>query len=161
MNIPRMRVVCGFSLISATTVSIIWQTWRRLLCAEWYEFRLLLTRELFSLLHIYSLRSHLSRVYCEHGWSFPAVAVYRTTAVWGIIPVPQRYIWQHQAPNSTPVFGVRGRFHGVKCRKPLRVTFFHLRGLESCGEFFPVWGHWLTPFVREHFCICARCLSPQ
>ncbi len=30
---------------------------------------------------------------------------------------------------------------------------------ESCGDFFPVWGHWLTPFVREHFCICARCLN--
>ncbi len=40
-------------------------------------------------------------------------------------------------PTSFPVFGVRSRFHGVKRRKPLHVTFFnHLRGSESCGDFF-------------------------
>ncbi len=62
--------------------------------------------------------------------------------------------------RCSPVFGVCGRFRGVKRRKPLHMTFFHLRGSE-CGDFFPVWGHRLTPFVRKHFCICARCLSPH
>ncbi len=58
------------------------------------------------------------------------------------------------------MFGVRGRFRGrVKRRKPLRVTFFICAVWNHVGIFFPVWGHWLTPFLREHFCICARCLS--
>jgi hypothetical protein len=37
---------------------------------------------------------------------------------------------------SFPVFGLGGRFGGVKRQKALRVTFFCLRGLESYGEFF-------------------------
>jgi hypothetical protein len=44
----------------------------------------------------------------------------------------------HKDIRPTPVFGVRDRFCGVKGRKPLRLTFFHLRGLESCGNFFLV-----------------------
>jgi hypothetical protein len=45
----------------------------------------------------------------------------------------------------------------------MRVTFFRLRGLESYGEFFffLVWGRPATQFVRDHFCICARCLRPH
>ncbi len=42
-------------------------------------------------------------------------------------------------------------------QNPLRASFFEMRGLESCGDFFSVLDHWLTPFVRECFCICAPC----
>ncbi len=48
-----------------------------------------------------------------------------------------------------PVFGVRGCFRSVKRRKPLRETFFHLRGSESCGDFFSG----LRPLADS---VCAR-----
>jgi hypothetical protein len=73
--------------------------------------------------------------------------------------------WGNGATQKTnslrhcPVFGVRGRFRGVKS---LRVTFFSFARFGIMwGFFFPVWGHWLTLFVRKYFCICARCLSPR
>ncbi len=54
-----------------------------------------------------------------------------------------------------PVFGIGGRFNGVKRRKALRVMFFRLRGLESYGEFFSARGRPVTAFVWNVFCICA------
>ncbi len=39
--------------------------------------------------------------------------------------------------------------------------FFSFAQFGIMWGFFPVWGHWLTLFVREHFCIFAWCLSPH
>ncbi len=52
-------------------------------------------------------------------------------------PILSRYFLVHwYFSGSVPVFGIGGRFGGVKRWKALRVMFFCLRGLESYGEFF-------------------------